>query len=387
MASDGLNSPKSVRLGALSGALLLMLFAARPASALQCAAPPPPPSTPAPCYVAFVHGSGTDDTATTDVDGWSSREPGTSENYWWGDRNASDVQYSFTYRGSGQHLGPAAGCAIRRIRYDGNAAFFNGAVQVASELNDWFCNVPEATNVVVVTHSMGGLVMRWILNHSANPQDPSYQPFWNELSQRLKYVITVQAPHTGSPSAAALWGSSPSDYQNAIGDIVNFFGIRSRNEGHCSEEDQSNCASWYMQPSVLQDASVPDGWMGDAFRTTTLFTVGSDSVGFDSGNEESEDIALLAAWELLFGNSDGGDGLVDRPSAQAFNPATQDWIPGALATWLDMKANHHQGRHDDFSGPIWDRLADLHTSNYPGSYIGENGMNLPWSALNQDQSR
>lgn len=129
--------------------------------------------------------------------------------------------------------------------------------------------------------------------------------------------------------------------------------------------------------------------MGDALRAQALFTVGSDSVGFDSGRETATDLALLAAWELLFGSSDGGDGLVDRGSAQAFNPSTGNWIPGPLWTWLDLKANHNQARYDDYfmENKVFDRISDTVYSGYPGSYIGEFGMNLPYSAINHDFSR
>jgi hypothetical protein len=276
-----------------------------------------------------------------------------------------------------------------RIPYDGTQSFFNAAHQIASALNDWFCMSPSPNQVVVVSHSMGGLVMRWLLNHGANPQSGYYSPLWGEIVPRIRYLISVQAPHTGSPPAAALWGSSESDYQDAVGDVVNFFGIRSRYEGHCSPSDISNCASYWMQPSILQEGSLPSGWMGDASRTKPIYTVGSDSAGFDSGTETSADLGLAAVWELLFGSTNGGDGLVDRDSAQGFNPASGNWIPGPLSTWIDMKANHNQARYNDYNlqDKIWDRISDQVYSGYPGSYIGEYGMNLPYSAANHDWSR
>jgi hypothetical protein len=370
-------------------AALLLTFGASEAWAFNCPGPIPAGEA-APCYVAFVHGSGINDLGATDTGTtWDSHGPGTAESNWWSDAHPDSVEHSFTYAGSGQHLGAAAACQIVRIRYDGMHAFFNGAHQVASDFNDWFCSSQKPNKVVVVTHSMGGLVMRWILNHAANPQSGYYSPLWAEIAARISYVITVQAPHTGSPAAAALWGSSPSDYQNAVGDVANFFGIRTRDEGYCDASNNTNCASWYMQPTVLEEASSPSGWMGDALRAQTLFTIGSDSVGFDSGPETRTDLALAAVWTLLFGDTDGGDGLVDRPSAHGFNPSTGNWIAGPLTTWIDMKANHHQARYNDYymHETVYDRITETRHSNYPGSYIGEFGMNLPWSTIYQDYSR
>jgi hypothetical protein len=283
------------------------------------------------------------------------------------------------------------GCEVRRIRYDGFQAFTNAASQVAAEFNDWFCQSPSPNQVVVVTHSMGGLVMRWLLNQGSNPQSGFYNPLWAEIGQRVRYVVTVQAPHTGSPGAAALWGSSSSDWQNAVGAAANFFGVRTRNEGYCSDEDINNCASWFMQPSVLEEASTATGWMGDSLRNKSLYTIAGDSVANsstpiecpdDASEGEPDDDRLRNAWFVLFpGHTDGGDGLVDRGSAHGFNPSTNDWMPG-VTTWIDMKANHHQGRHDDHVGCIWDRLNEQRYSDYPGTYIGHYGFNLPWSGEN-----
>ena len=167
-----------VRAGGGMGAIAALTFSASDAFAFNCTSPAP--VGPAyPCYVAFIHGSGTDDSGANDTETtWNTHAPGTSENYWWSDAAPYDVNHSFTYAASGQHIDQTAACAILRVTYDGTQSFFNAAHQVASAFNNWFCSSPSPNQVVVVSHSMGGLVMRWLLNHGANPQSAYYTPLW-----------------------------------------------------------------------------------------------------------------------------------------------------------------------------------------------------------------
>ena len=399
---------KTLRLPALSHCSLFavtsaVLLAPAAAQAANCAGIEPPSGAPPPCYIAFIHGAGHYDVGSeniysetyTDWDNLAFTARGASEDYFWPSYSSDPID-SFTFGASGQFWGASLACRVGRIRYDGRTdGFIQVAEQVAQELNNFYCakvNEVDQSKVIIVAHSMGGLVARWILNQGANPQSGSYSESFANVVQNTKYAITVQTPHTGTKMADAIWGVAGSWDVNWLGGLAVFFGFIDRTD-----------ETLYMRRDVLEHWSAPGGVMGDDYRTRNIFTVGSDSVGADShpawggaSNEDADrDSKLQLIWNYVyddeFPDDTGGDGLVPRYSAQGFNPGTGNWIPGPLWTWIDSKHNHNHGRYNLHSTDVWDRLNAFPaapTENFRlGSYIGSYGMNLPWSAINHTISR
>jgi pimeloyl-ACP methyl ester carboxylesterase len=113
-----------------------------------------------PCFVVFVHGRGDDRT------GWSQAQ---LETYWAPDADrdgATDHQYSLTAWAAEER-----GCRVYRAGYDGSAAFWSerAAGRVARDVAAWIDEEGIGPGeLVLVGHSMGGLVVRWIVNQGCS---------------------------------------------------------------------------------------------------------------------------------------------------------------------------------------------------------------------------
>ena len=151
----------------LFGSLLVLL--ATPAAA-QAASP---------CFVAFVHGSGEkfDD---------QSPAPESLENYWTPDGSSWN---SFTYY-AGRQWDQDRGCIIHRVGYDGYAEWWSdrAAGRVAASPNQFIeDNQIGDGQLVIIAHSMGGVVARYLIN-SGVPGAPYYNEYaW--LDPRMAYDL------------------------------------------------------------------------------------------------------------------------------------------------------------------------------------------------------
>ncbi len=61
-----------------------------------------------------------------------------------------------------------------------------------------FINDRGIDDIIVLTHSMGGLVFRWLLSN------PSYDPRFPQIIEKVRYVNAVAPPNAGSPLADAV---------------------------------------------------------------------------------------------------------------------------------------------------------------------------------------
>jgi hypothetical protein len=354
------------------------------------------------CYVAFVHGSGEDDTAGTDKllssTTWIN---GSRESYWnKPDHRAypTETAFSLTKHAARLEYPADSRCIGYRVGYNGNVEWWNGdatnpgaAWQVAKELNDFISsqNIPDG-RLIIVTHSMGGLVVRWILNQGvANAPYFNYNGAeYDRIVRKTKYAITIQAPHAGSMAADSLYGEADHAISNAAGYALLAFGVR-------TADARTNS----LRRGYMESAALDAGWMADGGRTTKLYTVGSV---FMYGTGDSQDDDLQTCWEGLclscgLANLDcgtcgtsfqlvGGDGLVEGYSAHGNYRRRNAWLTGARAKWLDIGHNHNQGRFDRLSTTITDSLSTGGTLNMNaplGEYIGAYGMRLPQSAVDR----
>lgn len=323
------------------------------------------------CFVVFVHGRG------EDRRGWSQEA---LEAYWAPDADGDgsiDSTYSLT-----RWAAEEQGCEVLRAGYDGSAAFWDGAAagEVARQTADWIeARGIESGELVMITHSMGGLVGRWIANQGV-PGAPyhDYQgaPYALVVS-RLRALVTIQAPHTGSEAADALFGESDNWYSNRVADLVELFG-----------SDSGDPAASAMRRASMESASSSGGWMGDGGRTLRMHTVAGYST-FDGAGVYAgwmgEDTLLALAWGALCHRShavnlwicgedpgEAGDGLVEEWSAQGrfLRTSSVTHVQGARVDWLHVEHNHSQGRFDWLEANVRDAQSGASTRAYLGSFIG-----------------
>lgn len=332
------------------------------------------------CFVAFVHGRGDDRT------GWSQEG---LETYWAPDTDgdgASDRSYSMTVWAAEE-----AGCRVLRVGYDGTAGFWQAraAGSVARQIARWIDAEAIADGeLVVIGHSMGGLVVRWIANQGV-PGSPYFDyegaPY-SRVARAARAVVTIQAPHAGAEVADALFGEADTWYARRVADVVDLLGV-----------DEGDEAARWMRRIELEHASSSGGWMGDAARTTTLWTVAGYSTFEGSGQWREwmdEDYLLAAAWGALCHRAhavnaylcredegEQGDGLVEELSAAGRlmrdgAHESRAWsagqpIAGARVDWLRVEHNHHQGRYDLHAAEIRDRTRGTTERAWLGSYLGD----------------
>jgi hypothetical protein len=329
------------------------------------------------CYVAFVHGSGEDFHDLPQGPPDTAAATSALDRYWMADG-----------RGETSFVSAAgAGCVIWRVGYDGNQQWWSerAAGKVASSLHDfidWYA-IPDGA-LTIIGHSMGGVVVRYVIN-SGSP----YAPYYNEYASRdprMDYdlvrrkagrIITVQAPHTGTQSADALFGRADHAVTNAGASVIKVMGWR-----------EITNASGVMTRAYMEAAGASGGEMGDEGRTVPMFTVAGYDSGDESGAGMDDDGKLDTAWALLCykrgaANSWGascrwdvwnfeavaGDGLVERASAHGVWLRGSANVLGARQPWLDVVHNHNQGRYNLLYGHVTNLVDGSGGSDRLGSYV------------------
>ena len=334
------------------------------------------------CYMAFVHGSG---------DNFHDEDPATSPaiaRYWSSD--GSDWA-SFAYYAARQWAG-AEGCVVWKVGYDGNQQWWSdrAAGKVAASLHDFIerYDIPDG-RLILVGHSMGGLVVRYVVNNGM-PGAPFYNEYsW--LNARMDYdlvrrktgqIFAVQAPHTGAQASDALFGHADHRLTNTGADVIKLLGWR-----------EATNATGVMTRSYMEAAGAPGGEMGDEGRQVVMYTIAGIETGDGSGTGMDADGKLDLAWVLLCykrgaANSWGagcrwdvwnfsstpGDGLVEKTSSHGLwmrgqgSGATA--IYGARQPWLDVVHNHNHGRFDVHYARIVDHVRGTSSDYYLGSYVG-----------------
>ncbi len=364
------------------------LFLALVAGGRTIGTAPPPARAAQPCYMAFVHGSGSnyhddDPQASPGMDGYWS--PGGGD------------ALSFIYQAA-RRFAPD-GCQVWRVGYDGDQTWWHqrAAGRISASLNDFITkyNIPDG-RLILVAHSMGGVVARYVINNGT-PQSPYYNEYtwvdprmdYDLVRRKTAYLITLQAPHTGSQAADSLYGDADHALANGAGNIARAFNIK-----------DPTPATSVMTRAYMEAAGAPGGELSDEGRLTNIYTVAGGSTEDDSGNDSETDGDLSLAWVMLCykrgaANSWGaacqwdvwnfetvpGDGLVEqrsghgqwlRPNGNGKGPNGAPVISGALQPWLDITHNHNHGRWDDLIAPIVDHVALKAGQHYLGQYVGGN---------------
>jgi pimeloyl-ACP methyl ester carboxylesterase len=337
---------------------------------------------PAPCFIAFVHGSG-DNFHDEPMDSAAIRH------YWSPDGSGAASFIDGVVNASWPRT-----CAVWRVGYDGNQSWWSdrAAGKVAASLHDFIdaYAIPDGA-MTLIGHSMGGLVVRYVVN-SGSPMAPFYNEYtW--LDPRMDYdlvrrktgrVLAVQAPLTGAQSADALFGRADNGVTNRGADLIKALGWR-----------KATPATAVMTRAYLEAAGTIGGEMGDIGRTAPLDSIAGIEAAGGSGNGMSDDEKLELAWTLLCyrrgaANSWGatcqwdvwnfrniaGDGLVERSSAhglwQRGSPNGTAAILGARRPWLDVIHNHNHARYNVLAAEIRNLVTGHNERNRLGSYVGAN---------------
>ncbi len=325
------------------------------------------------CYIVYIHGKGADQSPGVMTDAQR-------RGYWSPDGAESSNDFVRYSRG---------GCTTLVAGYNGAAAFWDddAAKRVADQINAFITtyNIGDR-ELRLVGHSMGGLVLRWILNngvagsayynyHSAN---------YARIVQKTDYAITVATPHLGSEAADAVYGTSDTLCGNFVGWIAGIIGER-------------NNATMYLRYLNLEYASARGSWFQDAGRTRTIYTMATRT--WNQGSSIS-DIGLNAVWDCLgnvghwylFTSDTPGDGLVTEKSGMLryersgsntdggywgyFSWSKDEWVGGSRVDWVRISHNHNHVRYDDTYASYSNQLKGVTGSSWPGSYIGSNGLYL-----------
>jgi hypothetical protein len=284
------------------------------------------------------------------------------------------------------------------VGYDGDQTWWHAraAGRVAGSLHDFIdkYNIPDG-KLVIVTHSMGGVVARYVIN-SGMPQAPYYNEYtwldprmdYDLVRRKTAYLITLQAPHTGTQAADSLYGDADHGLSNGGGNIAKLFNIK-----------DPTPATSTMTRAYMEAAGALGGEMADEGRLINIYTVSGGSTEDESGTNTDTDDDLSLAWVMLCykrgaANSWGaacqwdvwnfetipGDGLVERRSGHgqwlrpggSGGPNGAPLISGALQPWLDITHNHNHGRWDDLIAPIVDYVTIKMGQHYLGQYVGAN---------------
>ncbi len=242
--------------------------------------------------IAFVHGKGDADLANASV-AWD---------YWTTDmlRTASK-NYSI----------PLCVC-----HYNGEDYMWVAASQVAGQLYD-FITQNGIDDLVIETHSFGGVVIRWIFS---NPDWDSRYPV---IINATRWVNAIAAPQKGSEAADFAGDLEGSWLTGWLVDLLN----ENTNSTHNCRTDWMAYYNQYWLKGTEGRPSLPKPWYWIS--------------GYGLWNDfwykfHYQDIGL-ATLSGVVGMPGEDDGMVSEYSAEAVG-----------YQWFRTKANHHHNRRNDY---------------------------------------
>lgn len=250
------------------------------------------PAAQAKTGVAFVHGKGGADLANPTV-AW---------NYWTTDMIRTTTK-GYTV--------PYVVCS-----YDGTKIMWDAANQVAGQLYN-FVTTQGIDDLVINTHSFGGVVVRWIFSN------PGRDPRFPVIIARTRWINSIAAPQRGS-EAADLAGTLSGSW--LTGWLVDLVGQ--------NNDSTKNCRTDWM---AYYNANWLYGTAGRPALPKPVYWISGWGLWNDYWSRfHSEDIGL-ATLSGIAGMPGEDDGMVSEYSAQAVGTA-----------WFRTEANHHHNRRNDY---------------------------------------
>ena len=122
------------------------------------------------------------------------------------------------------------------VHYDSNQIMWTAAGQVAGQIYDWM-NATGVDDIVVNTHSFGGVVFRWILSN------PTWYSRYQPIIDRVRWVNTIAGPHKGS-EAADLAGTLSGSW--LTGWLVDLVGQNNNSTSNCRTDWMAYYNQYYL---------------------------------------------------------------------------------------------------------------------------------------------
>lgn len=174
-------------------------------------------------------------------------------NYWYGWMNA-DTNAPLGYF----NQSPLSSMfRVYRYVYDSRDNISTNGVRFANFLNNFYTRHPEfeGRQVVVMAHSMGGLVSRYAMNVNT------------QFAAKVHRLVTLGSPHLGAQGANPTWikYSGPDDNSWFVSGIYNTFNLHNNTAG-CFD------LAWYATNEIPSAALTEEaiGKMGDSYRTDLM---------------------------------------------------------------------------------------------------------------------
>jgi hypothetical protein len=242
--------------------------------------------------VVFIHGKGGADLATYSV-----------ARAYWGEPMISAVTKGYTVA----HL---------ICNYDGTKIMWTSADTVATQITNWV-NANAITDIVIETHSFGGIVIRWMLSN------PTYNVKYQPIINKIRWINSIAPPNKGS-EAANLAGTLSGSW--LTGWIVSLVGQNNDSTKNCQTANMAYYNQYYLK-----------GTSGRPALPKTVYNI----AGWGLWNDyyyrfHSEDFGL-ATLSGVAGLPGEDDGMVAQYSAQSVG-----------TVWFTTEANHHHNRRNDY---------------------------------------
>jgi hypothetical protein len=247
--------------------------------------------------VVFIHGKGGTNLASQSV-----------ARAYWGEDMIRATTKGFTI--------PYLICA-----YDGTQYMWVAGNTVATQISNWM-NANAIDDIVIETHSFGGVVIRWILSN------PTYAANYQPVINRIRWVNSIAPPNKGS-EAANLAGTLSGSW--LTGWLVDLVGQNNDSTKNCSTSSMTYYNTYYLK-----------GTSGRPALPKTIYNIAGTGLWNDMVHSEDYGLATLSGVAGMPGEDDG---MVSQYSAQ-----------GVGVVWFTTLANHHHNRRNDYK-KIGDSLA------------------------------
>lgn len=202
------------------------------------------------------------------------------------------------------------------VHYDGTRYMWVAADQVAGQLYD-FITTNNIDDLVINTHSFGGVVVRWIFSN------PDWDSRYPTIINNTRWVNTIAAPQKGS-EAADLAGTLEGSW--LTGWMVDLVGQDTDSTRNLTTDSMAYYNQYWLS-----------GTSGRPGLPKTFWWISGWGLWNDYYYRfHSEDIGL-ATLSGIAGLPGEDDGMVAEYSAEAVG-----------YQWFRTKANHHHNRRNDY---------------------------------------